>query len=458
MLLLGSVNDGEASAAALESAIETTMGELNACLPSAPIYFAGVQTSEDPSAPRIEAVDRVIAAENLANVSFIDPAGEHWFYGDSSDPSIGNWYGFINGHPTPAGHDFLAEELAMHLLAIDPTLAPKPYPLNASEPIAGTWSYSPAADALLAPGSHRLTAQFLPADSVHFAPASATAVVEVVSAGTTLSASVTTDAAGVHLAATLAPQYGGVPTGQIAVEANGATLATLPLQNGIGTAIIPAEILEALGAGSHALSLHYAGDANFLPSAVALTVPPADFSFSLAHSSAIVVGTANVNIPMTISPTNGFTGTLTATCAGLPDGMSCRLEQNSVSVMGAPTQTVFTLTASGSGALARTSEQGSVPRAPKRTAAVAAAGMLALLVRSRRQGAVQTSVGQPRQAGVTRGKPSRAWLAVVAVLALGCATGCGVTTATETYSVAVTLSSETPALAHTVMLTVARKM
>ena len=453
VLLLGSVNDGVASAAALQSAIETTMGELAACLPGAPIYFAGVQTSEDPSAPRIEAVDRVVAAENLPNVSFIDPAGEHWFYGDSSDPSTGNWYGFINGHPTPAGHDFLAEELAVHLLAIDPTLAPKPYALNAPEPLTGTWSYAPAADALLTPGPHTLAAQFAPTDQAHFATATATAVVEVVAAGTTVSASFLTDAAGVHLAATLAPQYGGVPTGQVAVEANGTALATMPLNNGIGTATIPAKALEALGAGSHELLLRYAGDANFLPSSTALTVPPADFSFFLAHSIAAVIGITTVNIPLTISPSNGFTGTLTATCAGLPVGMSCQLVQNPISVNGAPTQTVLTLTSSGSGTLARMGAQGSLPGAPQQRAKIAAAGMLVLLLRSRKHPTVKTLGTR-----TLKNKVAATLLVALGAVTLACAMGCGVTTTTQTYSVAVTLSSETPALTHTAMLTVARKL
>ena len=114
-----------------------------------------------------------------------------------------------------------------------------------------------------------------------------------------------------------------------------------------GTSVSGARL--QLTPGSHSLYAHYRGDTNW-QSANSATMQIAPPSFSLSVSPLPVafaagsVGSGTV----TITPSGGFTGTVTLSCASggtfLPAGYSCSLGQTNVTVNNAVTSTTLSFT------------------------------------------------------------------------------------------------------------------
>ncbi|HEU4891646.1 MAG TPA: Ig-like domain repeat protein [Vicinamibacterales bacterium] len=166
--------------------------------------------------------------------------------------------------------------------------------LNATANVAGSFSYSPAAGAVLNAGAQTLTATFTPADSSNYSSGSVTATIEVSKATATVTA-----AGGTFT-------YDGQPhpaTGSV-TGLNGASLGA-PSFTYNGSAQPP------VAAGSYAVVASFAGNANYEPASASatITIGKAPVVLTWNPPAAIVYGTplgavqlnASANVPGTFA-------------------------------------------------------------------------------------------------------------------------------------------------------------
>lgn len=266
--LFGSVNDGSSSFGAIQGAVEDTLSTIQGCKPSDPIYFYGVQQDQ----PQNEQAQAAAVAAEPKNVTYYNDGKDNWFYGSSTDASTGNNYAYLNGHPTPLGHDFLAQEIAAHLTAQLPALTPKPYPLFTQVPLAGSMQASVADGAILGAGQHTMTATFTPADATHYAAASLQSTVIVAKATTAVATQLMVLGSTAVEIFTVAPQFQGTPTGTLQILVNGSSLGSAPLAGGRLVLPFPASMLPGFRQPGTKLTAVYSGDANFLPVSSSFTL------------------------------------------------------------------------------------------------------------------------------------------------------------------------------------------
>jgi hypothetical protein len=130
---------------------------------------------------------------------------------------------------------------------------------------------------------------------------------------TTLSAATTTPASGANDAITIkvasaSSSSTATPTGTLTIAVDGATVpSSLALASGTATYTFSSTIV-----GSHTITATYSGDTNYAPSGGTLTVTIAALpkSFTLSAASATIsTGTTGTSV-VTITPQNGYTGTI----------------------------------------------------------------------------------------------------------------------------------------------------
>jgi len=197
--------------------------------------------------------------------------------------------------------------------------------LNASSPIAGSFSYTPAAGTVLSIGAHTLTATFTPTDTVDYTTSTASVSITVIPAtpSITLISSVNavflsnpvTFTATVTASAT-------APTGTV-VFYDGAT------QIGSGTIAsgVAAITTSALVVGVHSITATYSGDINYLGISATVGETVEDFTITPAGGSgATATGSGSpgttVSYPLVVTPVGGSTlpSAITFTITGLPLG------------------------------------------------------------------------------------------------------------------------------------------
>jgi Bacterial Ig-like domain (group 3)/FG-GAP-like repeat len=93
----------------------------------------------------------------------------------------------------------------------------------------------------------------------------------------------------------------------------------------------------SLAAGTHTLKAQYGGDRTFAGSssvATSLTVGSGtpDFTISAAPASGSVAAGASAMATLTLTPSNGFAGTVSFACTGLPTGTACSFSPASVAL------------------------------------------------------------------------------------------------------------------------------
>lgn len=193
-----------------------------------------------------------------------------------------------------------------------------PGTLNAS----GVATYTTTA---LAAGSHSVTASYA-GDSV-FGNSVSQAVIETVGVFATtnkLTASASTVVTGspVTFTSTLT-STSGTPTGSVTFLDGTTTLGTGALNAG-GVATFTT---SALAVGTHSITTAYAASGNFAPStsaAVQIVVTGApDFSVTASPASLSMVSGTSATAVFTVTPVNGYGGTLTFSCGTLPAHASC---------------------------------------------------------------------------------------------------------------------------------------
>jgi hypothetical protein len=264
VVLLGGVNDGSATEANAQAGMQATLANLQACLPGIPLYMYGPQFV-------FPAIDQAFAAvvPQFNFVHYVNMGEQQWIYGPSNATATGNAYLYFNGHPTPLGHNFLAEKIAVDLVNSYPWLLPAPYPLMTPAPLPGDVSYSTAPSTLLPAGANAITAYFQPEDSINYAASSVESTVTVSKANSAMSLALGEDYYGPKITVTVYPQIAGTPTGTILVSKAGELpLATIPLADGTAA-------FYTTGLPPHTvLNFAYSGDQNFNPTAGATITPP----------------------------------------------------------------------------------------------------------------------------------------------------------------------------------------
>jgi len=198
----------------------------------------------------------------------------------------------------------------------------------------------------LAVGSHSITAQY--GGDANFNPS--TSPVETVSvnpAGT--SVQLTTSASGsvadgtpVTLTAKVNPAVTGTPTsptGTITFSNGSTSLGTGPVTLSQGVAIL---IVSTLPPGTDNITAQYSGDPNFTGSTsgvetVSVNTPDFTVSVPVADETlTLAAGQTSPSIPITVTPADVYTGTVTFSCGSLPAYITCTFNPTSDSLTFAP--------------------------------------------------------------------------------------------------------------------------
>ena len=445
IVLLGGTNDGSATESAMQTAVNSTLAELKTCLPNLRIFLYGPQFAVPP----LDAAMAAAAASAGSNVSYTDMGVAQWFYGSETDPGTGNDYLYFAGHPTPLGHDYLAEQIARDLVTRYPELLPQPYALSAPIPVAGTLAYSVAPGAILPAGHDPVVITFQPQDAANYNSASFTSAITVTRATTTIAVSDTQANGVVTLSSSVSPEIGGTPTGTVTFLDKGVPFGTAALVNGAATGIFTAAVLPP---GTHTVTASYGGDANFLASpvsaAVSLVTIAPDFSFVLKQQQVSLQPSGSAAVDLEVTPVGGLAGSLSVSCDGLPQNTTCSLTGGSLSTSQAQVAATLTIgTLTGQASLRPESSRPGRPLWPYGKQELACGGLLGATVlwRKRRRFA---------------GSFASALLMAVGLGSVALISGCGsgsqtMSTAPGTYTVHVQLTAGTGAstVAHTQTLT-----
>jgi hypothetical protein len=200
--------------------------------------------------------------------------------------------------------------------------------LDATSPLAGSFSYSPAAGTVLTVGKQTLTATFTPTDSTDYTLGTATVILTVVPAAPVVTLTALPNPAfmlnPVAFTATIS-SIGVGPTGTVAFY-DGTTL----LGSGSVSAGSATVTTSALTLGAHSITAVYSGDSSYLAAtsgALAETIE--DFTIALSGNSSLT-GSASVPLggvatyPLVITPVGGSTlaGTVSLGVSGLPAGLA----------------------------------------------------------------------------------------------------------------------------------------
>jgi hypothetical protein len=184
--------------------------------------------------------------------------------------------------------------------------------LNATETVAGTFTYSPGAGTVLAAGSQTLTATFTPTDTTDYTTATASVTLTVNKATPTITW------------ATPKAIIFGTALSATQLDASSPVAGTFTYSPAAGT---------VLAVGAQTLKVTFApkdsADYTTAAGSVTLTVNPAP-SFTLAASPASMTVTQGASGKSTIAVTalNGFTGKVTLAASGLPSGVTASFATN----------------------------------------------------------------------------------------------------------------------------------
>lgn len=137
---------------------------------------------------------------------------------------------------------------------------------------------------------------------------------------------------------------GGIPSGQVTFHDGTANLGTATL-NAAGSAFLRTNTLPA---GTHSLSVAYAGDGKFdvsTSAAVTLDIANPDFSIAAAPSTASVIAGRSTQFKMTVTSVGGFANSVTFSCAPV-SGITCSFNPAAVIPGNGPASTTLTVTTS----------------------------------------------------------------------------------------------------------------
>jgi hypothetical protein len=220
--------------------------------------------------------------------------------------------------------------------------------LNATSPVAGTFSYSPPAGTVLTLGGHTITATFTPTDTTDYTTATADVTIMVNNAapGITLAASASSAYVtnSVTFTATLSSSA-GTPTGTVSFYDGTTMLGTATLSAGVA-----AFSTSSLAAGSHSITAVYSGDSNFVAVTSSITTETIE-NFTIGVSTGdTTTATASPGgqalYSFAVNPPSGatFAGPITFTVTGLPAGATATFSPNPVPAGAGNTTVTMTVT------------------------------------------------------------------------------------------------------------------
>ncbi len=201
--------------------------------------------------------------------------------------------------------------------------------------VAGTFTYTPAAGAVLAVGAQTLSVSFAPTDTLDYTSATGSVKLTVNPPPVTPTVTVTSNSnpallgSAATLTATLTFTSSNTPTGTVTFLDGTTTLGTGSVAKNMAT-----YTSSALATGAHSITAVYGGDSNFNPATsaaltetvVAITLgSPAPGTGSTGTGSGATQtvspgGTAAFSLPILPSSGSSFPVALTMTVTGLPTG------------------------------------------------------------------------------------------------------------------------------------------
>ncbi len=302
--------------------------------------------------------------------------------------------------------------------------------LDASSPVAGSFSYSPMAGTVLSVGPHTLTAIFTPADTTDYTTATGSVTLNVIPVIPTIallaSANPVFLSNPVSFTASL-PAYASTETGTMTFYDGETPIGTAAIAGGSATIST-----ASLTTGMHSITAAYSGDSNFGPgTSNPLAENIQDFTLSFANggsSTASVSAGGQAVYRLTITPVGGDTlpATVTLRVPNIPPGMAATFSPAAVSAGSESTMVTLEVT------LPSTSANARPPRGPFGGALPVALGLILLpFARRLRRGGARLAI----------------LAALSAALALG-VMGCGATLTPGNFSFNVTAASGP--LTHTV--------
>lgn len=223
--------------------------------------------------------------------------------------------------------------------------------LDATSPVAGTFSYSPAAGTVPGLGTQTLTATFTPTDAANYLTASATTslVVSKGLAGVTLASSATNIFAAnpVTFTATLTASA-GTPAGNVLFYDGAAPLGSALVNSGVAT-----YTTSLLTAGTHSITAVYQGSGNFgTGTSAAVSVVVADFTLSAGSggSSISISPGGQAVFSLTMTPPSGqtFPAPITFSAHGLPASATATFSPSSIAAGAGATSVQMTVQLAGS--------------------------------------------------------------------------------------------------------------
>jgi hypothetical protein len=151
----------------------------------------------------------------------------------------------------------------------------------------------------------------------------------------------------ITLTATVASSV-GIPSGSVQFS-DGTTVLGTSAVNAQGVA---AYTISTLAAGSHSIGAVYSGDQNFTGSQATLTqtVSTPGFSLSANPTSLTLKQGQSGQVKITLTPENGYKGSLTFACTGLPALAYCNFNPSTLMANGSdsPVSIIATIATSGS--------------------------------------------------------------------------------------------------------------
>ena len=315
--------------------------------------------------------------------------------------------------------------------------------LDATSPLAGSFSYSPAAGTVLAVGQQTLKATFTPTDTTDYTSSTATVTLTVVPGTPVVTLTTSPNPAflanPVTFTATIA-SFSTMPTG-IVVFYDGST----QIGTGTVTAGVATFTTSALTVGPHSITAAYSGDSSYNPAtSSALTQSLQDFTLTLVGGATTGSATAPMEgpaaYPLVITPLGGATlaGAVSLSVTGLPAGRSAVFTPATVPVNAGTSTVTFEVLPPGQSAAQ------SAPLRPfGKSSGTVALGLILF----------PFALGLPLSGRLRKGAHRLKSLVVRALIGAAMAVGlngCGVTQTPQPYSLTITASSG--ALSHTMTL------
>jgi uncharacterized membrane protein len=242
--------------------------------------------------------------------------------------------------------------------------------LNASSTVAGSFTYSPAAGAVLPSGVQTLTATFTPTDTSNYSTATATMTLMVNKATPGIALAISANPAYVTNPTTFTATLtsaAGAPTGTVSFYDGTTSLGLGSLAAGVAT-----YTTSSLAAGSHSITAAYAGDSNFAAvTSTAVSEITENFTIGVGSggNSAVTVSPGGQAVyTFTVTPPAGdvFAGPIAFNVTGLPTGATATFSPATVQAGGGATTVTMTVSVPASAELQPTPKPfggGSLPLA-----------------------------------------------------------------------------------------------